>query len=186
MERSTNHRTRTPPLDGGGNEDADIKTDATVPDEASRQPLIPQTCDLCTRGPSEEAALQMAHHALDLEDLSEEHSVSSLTITSTLTIEYAVCVHRGMRRAPLTAVQVDNRLRWAQQQRALASTYELPGGTSDFSQGWFDTESAHSAPAQTCWQWWLAFTFTSKYISLQDKGTFTHSVNSWLPLRRSW
>ena len=64
MDRAANHKARTPPLDGGEDEDANTGTD-TVPDDndyiasPSNRPLpsIHQTCDLCTRASSCETVL---------------------------------------------------------------------------------------------------------------------------------
>ena len=75
----------------------------------------------------------MIHHALDLEELIEEHSVSSFTVAGSLEIEYAVYMQHGIHSAPSSAAQLANRLRGAQHLRALTNTFALPGGTSDFS-----------------------------------------------------
>ena len=94
----------------------------------------------------ERRAPQVDQDVLDLEDLFEEHSVSSSTVASSLSIDHAVHTQHAFLRVPQ---QVANRLRGAQLLRALTDAFALPSGTReltlqviDLAQGWSDTVNA--------------------------------------------
>ena len=87
----------------------------------------------------------MDQHALELEDLREDHGVSSYTVTNSLNLEREVYTQRASLQAPPSPPQMANRQRSAQLPRALAVAYTLPHQTCEFSlqiidltQGWPD------------------------------------------------
>ena len=90
----------------------------------------------------------MDQGVLDLEDLFEEHSVSSCTVASPLSTEYTVCAQHGIFRAPPTEPQVANRLRGAQLPRAPTNAFcqvapaNIRFRPSTWRKSWSDTVSA--------------------------------------------
>ena len=92
-----------------------------------------------THAPCEPTAPLVDQRASELEDVFEEHSVSSHTVTSSLNLEREVYAQHGFLRAPPAVSQV---------------AYALPHGTCEFplqvidlAQGWCDTVTVQFAPA---------------------------------------
>ena len=87
----------------------------------------------------------MDQHALELEDLFQDRSVSSYTVTNSLNLEREVYTQRAFLQAPPTLPQMANRQRGAQLQRSHTVACAFPHHTReishqviDFTQGWFD------------------------------------------------
>ena len=82
-------------------------------------------------------------HALELEDLFDDNSVSSYTVTHSLNLERQVCTQRAFLQAPPAVSHVTHRQRGARLLRALVVTGTLPPQTCEFTlqvidvtQGW--------------------------------------------------
>ena len=132
----------------------------------------------------------MDQHVLDLEDVFEEHIVSSYTVATSLNIEYAVFRLHGLIGAPPTAPQEANRLRGTQFLRALTEAFALPGGTREFSlhiinlvHGWSCTECLISPTDLLAMVASVNINAKLHFIEMQE--CFTYYFNSWMRLQRS-
>ena len=75
----------------------------------------------------------MDHHALDLAELFEEHSVASFTIACSLDTEHTVCMRLGVQRLEPTEAQFANRQRRAQLLHALTNRVALSDSSREFT-----------------------------------------------------
>ena len=134
--------------------------------------------------------LKMDLQARELEDLFEENSASSHTVTSSLNREHEVYAQHGFLQAPPTVSQVTNRQRCARLLRARTVAYALPGGAYgvslqiiDLTQGWSNAVTEQIALADLL-AMVAAVCICTNCTLLENKGTLMHYLNFSKPLLR--
>ena len=128
----------------------------------------------------------MDWQARELEDLFEENSASSHTVTSSLKREHEVYAQHGFLQAPPTVSQQ----RCARLLRARTVAHALPGGACGFSlqitdltQGWSNAVTEQIALADLL-AMVAAVCICTNCTSLENKGTLMHYLNFLKPLLR--
>ena len=119
---------------------------------------------------------------MELEDLFDDNSASSHTITHSLNLERQVCTQRAFLQAPRAVLQL------APRQRGTAAlppqTCEFTLQVFDLTQGWSNAV-AECSPTQTYSPWSHPSTSTSSCASPQGRGTSTVYFDYSKPLHRS-